>query len=181
MNGQSSQNMLLIYIPVISSRCEYIFELIFREELDIDYQVTTDLDRFEAYEQEKINYSFKRNSDEFYIQASSFLFEHGIEKIDIPIEKKFGTTILFTNDTSCDAGFDIFSAVFYMVSRYEEYLPFTPDTHGRFKASDSLAYRNGFLQQPVVNKWINIFENYLAEDFLHLLLQTSSFNSYYNL
>jgi hypothetical protein len=168
--------MLLIYLPAVAPRCEYVFELIFREELDIQYQVTTDLEIFEAHEQEKINYSFKRNKQEYYIHASSFLFGNGIKEIEISAEKKFGTTVLFSNDTSCDLGFDIFSAVFYMVSRYEEYLPFTPDKYGRFKASDSFAYRNNLLQLPVVNTWINIFRKILVEKFSHLKLKSSSFN-----
>lgn len=168
--------MLLIYLPLITSRCEYIFEQIFREDLGLEYQYTTDLKIFEAYEEEKISYSFKRNNDEFYIQASSLLFENEIKKIDISAEKKFGTTVLFANGASCDLGFDIFSAVFYMISRYEEYLPFTPDKYGRYKSSDSLAYRNGFLQQPVVNIWINNFRSILINKFSYLQLKASSFN-----
>jgi len=168
--------MLLIYLPTITSRCEYIFQLIFEEEFAIKYQVTTNLKAFEAYEKEKLNYSVKRNNEEFYVRASSFLFEHGIKEIDISGDNKFGTTVLFANDSSCDVGFDIFSAVFYMISRYEEYLPFTPDKYGRYKASDSLAYRNKFLQQPVVNIWINIFRNILSERFPYLQLKPSSFN-----
>ena len=168
--------MLLIYLPLITPRCEYVFEMLFKEELGIEYQVTTDLKIFEEYKQEKINYSFKRNNDEFYIQASSLLFGHEIKEIDLSIEKRFETTVLFVNDTSCDLGFDIFSAMFYMISRYEEYLPFTPDKYGRFKASDSLAYRNKFLQKPVVNIWINIFRNLFVKKFSYLQLKPSSFN-----
>ncbi len=168
--------MLLIYTPVITSRCEYVFKLILKEELGIKYEVTTDLKIFEEYEQEKINYSFKRNNNELYIQSSSLLFEQGIKQTDISIKKKFRTTVLFINDSSCDLGFDIFSAVFYMLSRYEEYLPFTPDKYGRYRSSDSLAYRNKFLQQPVVNNWINIFKNILSKRFSSLQLKVSSFN-----
>jgi len=149
--------------------------MIFKEELGMEYQVTTDPKTFEEYKQEKINYSFKRNNDEFYIQASSLLFGHEIKEIDLSIKKRFETTVLFANDTVCDLGFDIFSAVFYMISRYEEYLPFTPDEYG-FKASDSLAYRNKFLEQPVVNKWINIFRKKLVERFSYLQIKNSSFN-----
>ena len=168
--------MLLIYLPLITSRCEYVFEMIFKVELGMEYQVTTDLKIFEEYKQEKINYSFKRNNDEFYIQASSLLFGQEIKEIDLLIEKRFETTVLFVNDASCDLGFDIFSAVFYMISRYEEYLPFTPDKYGRFKASDSVAYRNKFLEQPVVNIWINIFRNLFVKKFSYLQLKPSSFN-----
>ncbi|MEO6328402.1 MAG: polysaccharide deacetylase family protein [Ginsengibacter sp.] len=168
--------MLLIYLPGITPRCEYVFGMMFNEELGIEYDTTTHLNIFEAHEQEKINYSFKRNGKEFYIHASSLLFENGIKEIDISTEKKSGTTFLFCNDASCDLGFDIFSATFYMLSRYEEYLPFTADKYGRFKGADSLAYRNNFLQQPVVNTWVSIFRKMLVEKFPHLQLRSSSFN-----
>jgi len=38
-----------------------------------------------------------------------------------------------------------------MLSRYEEYLPFEPDTHGRFPADQSAAFRHHFLEEPVVD------------------------------
>lgn len=168
--------MLLIYLPDITPRCSYIFDLVCKEELGLEYQFTKELKTFEEYQEEKINYSFNRINDEFYIKASSFLFEQKIKEIDVHPEKKFGTTVLFANDMSCDIGFDIFSAAFYMVSRYEEYLPFTADKYGRFKAADSLAYRNDFLQQPVVNIWANIFKKILSRKFPHLQFKQPPFS-----
>jgi hypothetical protein len=85
--------------------------------------------------------------------------------------------VLFSCDTGCDIGFDIFAAVFYMVSRYEEYLPFTPDSHGRFKASESLAYQHNFLQHPVVNTWIEYFKKMLLEKFPSLQFRQPVFNA----
>jgi hypothetical protein len=52
-------------------------------------------------------------------------------------------------------GFDLFSAVFYLLSRYEEYLPYSPDLYGRFPHEKSLAFQHGFLHQPMVNIWIS--------------------------
>ena len=43
--------------------------------------------------------------------------------------------------------------IVYLVSRYEEYLPFVKDIHQRFQAENSLAFKQGFLQKPVVNIW----------------------------
>ena len=48
--------MLLIYLPDITSRTKYVFELIFKNELGLEYHVTTDIKVFEAFEQGKINY-----------------------------------------------------------------------------------------------------------------------------
>jgi len=169
--------MLLIYLPVISPRSEYIFEVIFNHELGINYSTTTNLTEFENHGEEKINYSLHRHKDEFYIKAASLLSESLIKEVDLSIEEKYQSKILFSNDASCDVGFDIFSATFYMLSRYEEYLPFTPDQHGRFKATESLAYKNNFLLIPVVDKWVNHFKNLLQKKFPALKIRTSDFNA----
>ena len=67
--------------------------------------------------------------------------------------------------------------VFFMVSRYEEYLPFTPDKHGRFKATDTLAYKNNFLHVPVVDNWIALFKNILQKKFPTIQLSPSFFKA----
>ena len=41
----------------------------------------------------------------------------------------------------------------FLVSRYEEYLPFIADVHGRFPAKEGFAFKNDFLGRPVVNEW----------------------------
>ncbi len=45
---------------------------------------------------------------------------------------------------------DIFSLIFYLVSRYEEYITSEHDKHGRFTAKQSIAYKNEFLDKPII-------------------------------
>ncbi|RYZ36193.1 MAG: hypothetical protein EOP49_32830 [Sphingobacteriales bacterium] len=54
--------------------------------------------------------------------------------------------------------FDIFAATFYLLSRYEEYLPHDKDEYGRYAHTSSLAYREGFLHVPLVNTWLQEFK-----------------------
>lgn len=169
--------MLLIYLQAITSRTEYVFDLVFKNELGIGYMTTADVKIFEEYAHAKLNYSSTRINEEIFIKASTLLFEKLIEEKNITVERKHEMPVLFPNDSLCDIGFDIFSAVFYMVTRYEEYLPFTPDKHGRFKAADSLASGNNFLQNPVVNIWIQYFKKRLSEKFGSLQFGTSSFKA----
>lgn len=61
--------------------------------------------------------------------------------------------------------FDIFAATFYLLSRYEEYLPHVKDEYGRFLATESLAFNEGFLHQPVVDIWAYKFKAILQEQF----------------
>jgi len=166
--------MLLVYLPKNSSRSQYVFHLIFKEELGLEFRTTTDKSEFERYAGEKINYSDKRISEEFFVKASGLLFEDEIKEPQIPVAEKESVKVLFPNEND-DAGFDIFSAVFFMVSRYEEYLPFEGDEFGRFKAKDSIAFQNDFLHRPIVNIWIDLFAKALKTKFQKLQFQSTSF------
>ena len=64
-----------------------------------------------------------------------------------------------------DLDFDVFSAVFYMITRYEEYLNFEPDSHGRFTAEQSIAAKGEFLEMPVVDLWIQELGEALKKQF----------------
>jgi len=50
--------------------------------------------------------------------------------------------------------FDLFSAIFFLLSRYEEYLPFTPDAHGRYPATESILFKIDILRKPVLDLWL---------------------------
>jgi len=65
----------------------------------------------------------------------------------------FGTPELLVREDTiiCDA--DLFASAFFMLSRWEEYVNKKRDHHGRFPAYASLAYREGFLERPVVNEY----------------------------
>ena len=169
--------MLLIYLKAVTPRTEYIFDLVFKNELGINYTITTNRNAFERYGREKLNYSSARSDNDFFIRASTLLFKKSIEEINITVEKKGEILVMFPNEATCDMGFDIFAAIFYMVSRYEEYLPFKPDKHGRFKASHSIAYQNNFLQFPVVNIWIQDLKKRLSEKFPSLEFQSRTFKA----
>lgn len=66
------------------------------------------------------------------------------------------TTIAFApRADSCVFETDILAQFFFHLSRYEEYLPFTPDEWGRFPASGSWAAQQGLLQRPWVDEWAN--------------------------
>ena len=45
--------------------------------------------------------------------------------------------------------FDVFAAGFYLLSRYEEYLPHKR-SFSSLSAKESLAYKNGFLKIPII-------------------------------
>lgn len=61
--------------------------------------------------------------------------------------------------------FDLFSAVFFIVTRYEEYLVDDVDQYGRFKAENSIQTKLNLLQTPVVDTWIFEFGSMLEKRF----------------
>jgi hypothetical protein len=61
--------------------------------------------------------------------------------------------------------FDVFAASFYLLSRYEEYLPHKKDEHLRFKAENSLAFQNQFLEIPLVDMWANLIGEMIKKQY----------------
>ena len=146
---------MLVYTPVVTPRLKYIFNLMLYKLAGINYTITTSEEEFKNSDKPKLNYSHHPFEDEIFFQSSDLLEERGIEDKTSEIEVfKWEDTIGFfkvTNDSAIP--FDPFAAAFYLVSRYEEYLPHIKDAHNRFTPNQSLAFNNNFLQKPVVNIW----------------------------
>jgi hypothetical protein len=56
-------------------------------------------------------------------------------------------------DARIDCRVDIVAGTFFMLSRYEEVVVPTLDAFKRFPVESSVAYQEGFLQEPVVNEY----------------------------
>lgn len=146
--------MLLIYTPVINNRINYIFKLILSSILGVEYSVIAQYDEWLAYDGPRFCYCPKYDGDELFFAQSSLLLNTGTKKIHIEPVMFEGIKAFFPVSSAKSLfPFDPFAASFYLVSRYEEYLPLIRDMHGRFPASESLTLRYGFLQKPVVNIW----------------------------
>ncbi|WP_238474485.1 polysaccharide deacetylase family protein [Maribacter algarum] len=126
---------------------------IFTRTLGIDVTFTTKVEDFIKHSGAKVTYTKQPLQNEFFIRSNDLLFEQGINDIQISVSDWEGVPCFFTAGERSTIPFDIFSASFYLLSRYEEYLPHVKDMHGRFPPKESIAYQNGFLQQPVVDIW----------------------------
>ena len=170
--------MILIYANTSTLRLQYICQFIFKEQLGVTYSLTVDADGFEKHDGPKINYSNKSFLEPypgFKIQNTSLLFEdkiiqHTIECFDTKHYKAFFKT------TGSDFAFDIFAASFYLISRYEEYLPHELDVYGRYAHENALAFKQGFLNKPLVNIWLTDFAACLQQKFPSLKIKLPSFN-----
>lgn len=167
---------MLVYTHTLTARCQYICELILGELLGLEWVSTTDLSYYHSYGKEKLAYTVNQPATGFFIESSGLLFEEGIQNRE-PDVFPFAGTLAFFKTRSGQLPFDLFAAAFYLVSRYEEYLPFEPDQYGRFPATASLAYKQNFLQTPVVNCWIQEFKKLLASFYPSLRFQDLSFQA----
>ena len=145
--------MLLIYTKANTNRFSYITEVLFTSVWLVKYRITLHQDEFLAFDGLKINYSDERISpDEIWIQPHSLLFEKGISPQQTDTFEWQGYQAFFK--TGGDMPFDIFAASFYLITRYEEYLPHQKDEYGRYAHTNSLAFKQGFLHLPLVNLWL---------------------------
>ncbi len=168
--------MLLIYSHTGSARLLYICSFIFKEQLGLQFNLTIDAEKFKTYTGPKINYSDSAfANDAFQIKNHSLLFEKNIQIQTIECFTINNYKAFFKTENS-DFPFDIFAASFYLITRYEEYLPHEKDMYGRYAHENSLAYQEGFLNLPLINTWINSFADKLKKKFPTLHFQLSTFN-----
>jgi hypothetical protein len=157
---------LLIYVPKKPARLRYVFRLVFKNLLRIPYHLTTSLDEFESAEQPKMIYGEVAQDDAVFFRSSGLLFKRGVDSLDLePLEYEGERAFFPVYDKSSILPFDIFASVFYLVSRYEEYLPFVRDGHGRFTAHLSVSAQLGVLEKPLVNIWALMVKKILQENF----------------
>jgi len=157
--------MLLVYTHKITPRLNYIFRQVCTRILGIPVSFTTTVEEFIAHDSLKMSYSTQKLGNEFHIKNHSILFEQGLSDIDIHVHDWDRTKCFFFNGEKSNIKFDIFAASFYLLSRYEEYLPHVKDEYGRFTAKDSIAHKHQFLNQPVVDIWANKFKKALQLKF----------------
>lgn len=147
--------MLLVYCKKVTNRAGYVFNLIFKTILGTEFEITSDTDYFANHNGTKVCYNSTKFTDNcIFVKSTELLFQHSI---DIPETHCFdwdGVAAFFgTNNSDADLPFDIFAASFFLATRYEEYLPFKADDMGCYDVSNSLAYKNGFLEKPVIDIW----------------------------
>ena len=157
--------MILVYTHKITPRVRYIFKHIFTRILLTPVSFTSKVEEFVAHNGPKMSYTKVPLGKEFFIRSNELLFEQGVNDLEINISKWDETPCFFNTGSNSSIPFDIFAASFYLISRYEEYLPHVRDVHERFTAEQSLAYKFRFLEKPVVDIWALKLKDILKERF----------------
>ena len=167
---------LLVLVPKITDRVAYIFDLLLGDLLGIDFTLTTDMERFKVEECPKLQYGPERRCDVPFLKSINLLFERHIEEQDtksIDFEDTKGLFPVYGKDLLMP--FDVMAASFYLVSRYEEYLPQVRDKYGRFQAESTWLFENGLLQKPLVNIWTLALGKRLQDNYPDLTIRQRKF------
>ena len=128
-------------------------DVIFNEHLRILYRLTDSLNEFQQAKT-KIIYAPQPVS----IETDVFIWQHPLLletdiKTQVIDPGQFEEESIFFQSPYPQSflPFDIFALSFYLLTRYEEYLPHHKDDYGRFPATESIACKSGFLQKPLVD------------------------------
>lgn len=93
--------------------------------------------------------------NEDLIPTSVASLDHALnDQRDVPVI--YGAPRCDVTDKSISCGVDIVASSFFMLTRWEEYVVEQRDKHRRFPLEASLAHREGFYQQPVVNEYTEL-------------------------
>lgn len=168
--------MILIYSHKNTKRLQYILNLIFKDLLAWDFEFTSNLEEFSKTDGIKLAYHNTPIEGAMFIYSKNLLFETDIRHQEIQFVEFEGQPCPFPtyNDQSL-IPFDLFAASFFLISRYEEYLPHKKDQHKRYQAIESLAFQKNFLNKPMINIWVK----YLGEKIRKIHPELSHSNSSY--
>ncbi|HKJ78651.1 MAG TPA: polysaccharide deacetylase family protein [Prolixibacteraceae bacterium] len=167
--------MILVYTEEINPRINYSFNLIFRQILGDEVHFTSKRAEFIESDLPKINYSYEKFGNEYYIKPHRFLHCKALIQPTIQPVWYNGNKYFFESSNDSDLPFDPFAASFYLVSRYEEYLDVKRGKYKRFSAGGSILAKYNLLKKPVVNIWANLLAGQLKEKYPNLTFKKKKF------
>jgi hypothetical protein len=164
---------VILFSNSITPRLQYISDFIGKEITGEPFQIISSIEDFRRHSSPKINYSDKRISDdEFFLKPHALLFEEYIRTQATECFEVNNNKAFFKTDG--DFPFDIFAAAFYLLSRYEEYILHQKDGYGRYAHENSLAFKENFLDRPLINIWISDLKQALRNRFPSLSVLRAS-------
>jgi hypothetical protein len=167
---------ILIFSEIQNNRTNYIFSYLLSDLLGLKYRCAQNLEEVDSFEGPKIYYTDRNLEGKLCIRPSGLLSETDIKSRSIETSVWDGLAVLFADESERPVPFDIFSASFWMMTRYEEYLDYSQDMYGRFPARESFAFRGGFLDLPVINLWTNKLGEVLRSYYPSLKLKKNKFH-----
>ncbi|MBI2721363.1 MAG: polysaccharide deacetylase family protein [Bacteroidetes bacterium] len=155
---------------------EFIISNLLEDGLGLNIEVTNNLDEFKESNLPRINYSGNDIPDCLNIEPHIILFDYGVKDYSIEVNNNAQFSKIFFKNDNLEIPFDIFGASFWLLTRYEEYLPYKSEQFNRFHYSNSLAYQYDFLHYPLINVWLNELKKILQQLNPDLLFKERKYN-----
>jgi hypothetical protein len=167
---------ILVYSEKVSGRQRYVFSVLLGGVLGSEVIYTDNEAEFKQSDLPKINYSAKTFDACLNLVPHSLLYDYGIKDYATDVQNHPVFLKVFFKTPGKDLPFDIFAAAFWLLSRYEEYLPHKTDAFNRFHYKSGLAWQNDFLHFPLVNHWMCELEKMLKNLFSGINFQKRDYN-----
>ncbi len=144
-----------IYSPQGSTALDYVLEFVFNEFYGCRFSFVADINALRE-NQFCINYSTEKVENTLQIVPTGILFEKDLSKFpQVEITEWHELPVFF--QSSGDLPFDLFSAIFFLLSRAEEYANPKRDSHGRFRAEYSV-FKDDIIARPLIDEWLLTFK-----------------------
>ena len=156
---------LLIYIHRINPRVEFIFRHLFTRNAGQPIRLCEQAEILIAYKGPKFSYGLESFPGILHFSSAPLLFEDEIKEINTGFFIHNQMPALFPLTGESALPYDPFAAAFYLISRYEEYLPFKEDAWHRFAPELSIAHKHDFMEKPVVEIWMQEVMDILQKHF----------------
>ena len=157
--------MIAVWCDTVSERVRYAFELIFNTILKEELTFCNSPEEFQQSNHLKVAYCDTRIEHSIWVQPHGLLFETDSHPIAPKVTFEQDIPIFFQTNTSTALPFDVFAASFYLCTRYEEYFSEDKDKHDRYTGKESLAVKNNFINQPIVDIWAMKLKEDLKQGF----------------
>ncbi len=167
--------MITLFAESSTPRLRYTLDYIFGHIIHSAYHLTTSLEEARNANGPVINYSHQIIRDSFQILPANILFEADVNKMETSYELEDNKHRIYFTESK-EKTFDALGAVFFFISRYEEYFHPKTDHHGRLLTETSWIGRHHLLKVPLVDIWTNELADQLNERF-NLGLQKPGFTS----
>jgi hypothetical protein len=163
--------MINIITTKLLPEFEYSCHVIFKEWLSIDYRLSenNNIKRTQVILPNGSYIEVDNSIDKLlsvatineYVQFSLVKNDYIVES-DIPVLHGYGVVDRIGNKISIST--DIFATCFLMISRLEETLQgIALDDHKRFPATESIAYKYGFLERPIADEYVEMLWNMMID------------------
>lgn len=176
MSQPQPTNKVLVHVARVTPRVTYILDFMLGEILGLEYELTINRNEYLASTMPRFAYTNHYIEGELFLGASPILFENGLEKRSHDHNNWKGVKGFFRVDVKSIVPFDLFGTAFYLLTRYDEYLIYHRDKHGRVRARETSPVRFKFAEKPVVDMYAYELKRVLKERYPQLQFKERKFS-----